>query len=168
MSENKISFIIDELAKLFPLAKCELDYHNIYELSVAVILSAQTTDKAVNKVTPELFRHYLTVNDLANANYPDVEKIISSIGLSYKKSHYIVDFSKDIMNLYQGQIPNNLDDLIKIKGVGRKTANVILSEGYHLPALAVDVHVARCAKRLGLVENQDDPYKIEMKLIEIK
>lgn len=163
LQKDKIDFIISELGTLFPDAKCELNYKNIYELSIAVILSAQTTDKAVNLVTPELFRKYSTITSLAKAKKEDVSKIIKHIGMYDKKSEYIINFSKTIVNNYNGIVPNTIEELTKIPGVGSKTANVIVSEGYHLPGLAVDVHVARCANRLGLV-NEKDPNKIEISL----
>ena len=155
-----------ELAKLFPNASCELDYRNVYELSVAVILSAQTTDKSVNKVTPKLFEKYPDLDHLASANIQDVERIIQAIGLYKRKSIYIIEFARFIINEYHGIIPNTIEELIKVPGIGRKTANVIVSEGYKLPGFAVDVHVTRVSNRLGLV-NTTDPNKIEMILKEL-
>lgn len=160
IAPNKVS---EELAKLFPNASCELNYKNVYELSVAVILSAQTTDKSVNKVTPKLFEKYPDIFTLSIANKKDVEDIIQSIGLYKRKSEYIIDFASYVIEKYKGTIPNSIDELIKIPGVGRKTANVIISEGYKLPGFAVDVHVSRVSNRLGLV-NSNDPNKIEIEL----
>lgn len=158
------NYIKDELGNLFPNAKCELDYNNIYELSVAVILSAQTSDKSVNKVTPNLFTKYPTINDLAKADICDVESIIAPLGLAKRKSINIVGFASEVVLKFDGIIPDSIDSLITLPGVGRKTANVIISEGYHLPGFAVDVHVERVTKRLGLVDLSDDPKKIEFKL----
>lgn len=163
MAPNIVS---NELAKLFPNASCELDYRNVYELSVAVILSAQTTDKSVNKVTPKLFEKYPDLDHLASANIQDVERIIQAIGLYKRKSIYIIEFARFIINEYHGIIPNTIEELIKVPGIGRKTANVIISEGYKLPGFAVDVHVTRVSNRLGLV-NTTDPNKIEMILKEL-
>ena len=163
MAPNIVS---SELAKLFPNASCELDYRNVYELSVAVILSAQTTDKSVNKVTPMLFEKYPDLDHLASANIQDVERIIQTIGLYKRKSIYIIEFARFIINEYYGIIPNTIEELIKVPGIGRKTANVIISEGYKLPGFAVDVHVTRVSNRLGLV-NTTDPNKIEMILKEL-
>ena len=163
MAPNIVS---NELAKLFPNASCELDYRNVYELSVAVILSAQTTDKSVNKVTPKLFEKYPDLDHLASANIQDVERIIQAIGLYKRKSIYIIEFARFIINEYHGIIPNTIEELIKVPGIGRKTANVIVSEGYKLPGFAVDVHVTRVSNRLGLV-NTTDPNKIEMLLKEL-
>ena len=160
------NIVSNELAKLFPNASCELDYRNVYELSVAVILSAQTTDKSVNKVTPKLFEKYPDLDHLASANIQDVERIIQSIGLYKRKSIYIIEFARFIINEYHGIIPNTIEELIKVPGIGRKTANVIVSEGYKLPGFAVDVHVTRVSNRLGLV-NTTDPNKIEMILKEL-
>lgn len=160
------NIVSNELAKLFPNASCELDYRNVYELSVAVILSAQTTDKAVNKVTPKLFEKYPDLDHLASANIQDVERIIQAIGLYKRKSIYIIEFARFIINEYHGIIPNTIEELIKVPGIGRKTANVIVSEGYKLPGFAVDVHVTRVTNRLGLV-NTTDPNKIEMILKEL-
>lgn len=160
------NIVSNELAKLFPNASCELDYRNVYELSVAVILSAQTTDKSVNKVTPKLFEKYPDLDHLASANIQDVERIIQAIGLYKRKSIYIIEFARFIINEYHGIIPNTIEELIKVPGIGRKTANVIISEGYKLPGFAVDVHVTRVSNRLGLV-NTTDPNKIEMILKEL-
>lgn len=156
------SIVISELENLFPDAKCELNYHNVFELSIAVILSAQTSDASVNKITPKLFEKYPSVEDLANANYDDVYSIISSLGLATRKAEYLINFSKVILNKYHGIIPNSIDELTKLPGVGRKTANVIVSEGYGLPGLAVDVHVTRVSKRLGFVDDNATADQIEI------
>lgn len=150
-----------ELKKIFPNAGCELNYRNIYELSVAVILSAQTTDKSVNLVTPNLFEKYPTINELALAKEEDIKEIIKSIGLSTRKSQLLVAFAKSVVKIYFSIIPNEIDELVKIPGIGRKTANVIVSEGYKKPGFAVDVHVARVSKRLGLVPENYNPVQIE-------
>ncbi len=161
--KNKVSFVIEELAKLFPDAKCELNYRNVYELSVAVILSAQTTDRAVNLVTPKLFEKYPDLFSLRDADLNDLSSIISSIGMYKKKSEYLKGFAEAVIDRFNGEIPKTIEELTTIPGIGSKTANVIISEGYHLPGLAVDVHVARCANRLGLV-NEQNPLIIEKEL----
>ncbi len=163
MLKDKCLFYKEELTKMFPNASCELDYHNVYELSVAVILSAQTSDKAVNKVTPNLFKKYPTIKDLAYSNMEEVEKLIASIGLSKRKSEYIIKFAEVVLDKFDGIIPNTIEELITIPGIGRKTANVIVSEGYKMPGFAVDVHVTRVTNRLGIVDTTD-PVKIEYKL----
>lgn len=159
--------IKQKLEELFPNAGCELNYSNIYELSVAVILSAQTTDKSVNLVTPLLFTKYPTINDLAIAKAEDVQQIIRQIGLFVRKSQLIIGFAKTVVEKYQGIVPDTIEELIKIPGIGRKTANVIVSEGYKKPGFAVDVHVSRVTKRLGLVDDSFDPVKIEYALKEL-
>ena len=159
--------IKQKLEELFPNAGCELNYSNIYELSVAVILSAQTTDKSVNLVTPLLFTKYPTINDLAIAKAEDVQQIIRQIGLFVRKSQLIIGFATTVVEEYQGIVPDTIEELIKIPGIGRKTANVIVSEGYKKPGFAVDVHVSRVTKRLGLVDDSFDAVKIEYALKEL-
>ena len=156
--------LLKKLENLFPNAKCELIHKNAYELSIAVIMSAQTTDERVNLVTPILFEKYPTIDLLANADQKDVEKIIQSVGLYQTKARNIIGFSKMIIDEYNGEIPNEIDELIKLPGVGRKTANVIVSVAYNLPGLAVDTHVTRVSKRLGLVDEDDNAEVIERKL----
>jgi len=163
MLENKVDFIIKTLDELFPNAKCELNYSNIYELCVAVILSAQTTDKSVNSVTPKFFIAYPDVYALSKANPKEVETYIARLGLSQRKSELIVKFALTIVNEYFGVIPDEMEELIKIPGIGRKTANVIVSEGFGKPGLAVDTHVLRVSNRLGLV-NSLDPFVVEKEL----
>lgn len=162
---QKRNRIIDELKKMFPVVKCELDYENIFQLLIAVVLSAQTTDKAVNKVTPNLFAKYKTPFDLANAKVEDVKELIKTIGLANSKSKNIVELAKRIVDDYNGVVPANFDYLTSLPGVGRKTANVILAEGFKIPAIAVDTHVNRVSNRLQLA-NSLDPYKVEMSLRE--
>lgn len=164
MSNVDTKYILDTLSTLFPNATCELNYTNIFELSVAVILSAQTTDERVNLVTPELFSKYPDVYALSKANVTDVENIIHSVGLYASKARNIIGFSKAVIERFSGAIPSTLEELITLPGVGRKTANVILFVGFNLPGLAVDTHVSRVSKRLGLVEENDDPVVIEKKL----
>ena len=159
-----ISEILDKIELLFPDAGCELNYHNLYELAISVILSAQTTDISVNKVTVKLFEKYPNINSLANAKSQDVEKLIRNLGLYRNKSKNIIAFAKQIEHEFNGTIPNNRDDLIRLAGVGRKTANVILSEFYHVPAIAVDTHVERVSKRLQLAAENDSVLQVELKL----
>lgn len=156
--------ILEQLEKLFPNAKCELNHRNVYELSIAVILSAQTTDERVNLITPNLFEKYPTLDSLASSNQSDVEKIIQSVGLYQTKAKNIIGFSKMVLDVYNGIIPSTIEELVKLPGVGRKTANVIVSVAYNLPGLAVDTHVTRVSKRLGLVNEEDNADIIEQKL----
>lgn len=167
MSNVDTKYILDTLSALFPDATCELNFTNIYELSVAVILSAQTTDERVNLVTPTLFSKYPDVFTLSKANVTDVENIIHSVGLYSSKARNIIGFALGVIEKYAGVIPSTLEELITLPGVGRKTANVILFVGFNLPGLAVDTHVSRVSKRLGLVEEDDDPVVIEKKLKEL-
>ncbi|MGI6608214.1 MAG: endonuclease III [Erysipelotrichaceae bacterium] len=162
----KSETIFKKLFELFPDAGCELNYQSDYQLAVAVVLSAQTTDKAVNRVTDILFDQYPDVYSLAEAEVKEVEKIIRTIGLYKNKSKNIINLSKTIVERYNGIVPDNYNELISLDGVGRKTANVILSELFKKPAIAVDTHVNRVAKRLGLAERNDSVIVVEMKLKE--
>lgn len=153
--ENLSNYIYDELGYMFPDAMCELDFNNPFELIVAVTLSAQTTDKRVNIVTKELFKKYPRPEDLMNAEYEDVKEIIKSIGLAQTKAKNIINLSKDLVNNYNGIVPNVMEELVKLPGVGRKTASVVLSVGYNIPAIAVDTHVSRVSNRLGLSKSED-------------
>lgn len=142
--------IYDKLNSLFPDAKCGLDYHNLYELIVSVVLSAQTTDVSVNKVTKVLFKKYPDVTSLSKANIEDVKRIIAPIGLANNKSKNIIALAKAINDKYNGIIPNSIDELESLPGVGHKTASVVLVEGYKIPAVPVDTHIFRIANRLGI------------------
>ena len=156
--------ILEILWKMFPNAACELNYTSLYELSIAVILSAQTTDVSVNKVTPKLFEKYQNVFDLAMAVETEVEETIRNLGLYRNKAKNIVGFAKKVVNEFKGKIPESREDLMSLPGVGRKTANVILSEFYKIPAIAVDTHVERVSKRLGLTKETDSVLQVEQKL----
>lgn len=160
----KIEEILLILQHKYPDAGCELDYENLYQLAVAVILSAQTTDIAVNKVTPDLFRKYPDVKTLSKAEIVEVEKYIRNIGLYHNKAKNIVGFARQVISDYQGEIPDSRQELMKLPGVGRKTANVILSEYFRIPAIAVDTHVERVSKRLGLARESDSVLQVEAKL----
>lgn len=165
MKRNNAELIINGLDNLFPNAKCELDHRNNYELLIAVVLSAQTTDKRVNLVTPILFKKYKNARALAKANIKDVEEIIKSIGLYHSKAKNIIALSKDIVDKYHGEVPNNRKELESLPGVGRKTCNVVLNNCFDVPAFAVDTHVARVSKRLKIARNSDEPLIIEKKLM---
>ena len=152
---DKSSRILNTVKEMFPNASCELNYNNHFELLVAVVLSAQTTDKRVNLVTKELFRKYKDPVSLANANYNDVYNIISSLGLTKMKTNNIINLSKVLVNNYNSIVPNTKEELIKLPGVGDKTANAVLMEGFNIPAIAVDTHVSRVSQRLGLSASND-------------
>ena len=154
----------DYLDKLFPNPKCELEYNKDYELLIAVVLSAQTTDKQVNKVTKILFDKYKTLKELSNADINDIEEIIKPIGTYSKKALFIKEISNYLLNECDGKVPNDREKLLKIKGVGRKTINVVLSNLFNENCLAVDTHVTRVSKRLGIAKEKDDVLTIEQKL----
>jgi endonuclease-3 len=160
---NNIFNCLDEL---FPNPKGELNYNNDFELLIAVVLSAQTTDKKVNAVTNILFSKY-NLYTLKDASKSDLEDILKPLGMSKKKSQYIKDISKTISEEYDGKIPGNKKDLLKISGVGNKTANLVLATLYNKPYLAVDTHVERVSKRLGLVDEKSNVLDIERKLYKI-
>jgi endonuclease III len=150
---------VERLRELYPAAT-ELAHEDAFQLVIATILSAQTTDKMVNLVTPKLFARYPTPFDLAAANPADVEEIIKPTGFYRLKARRIIEASRTMVELFGGQVPSNMDDLLKIPGIGRKTANVILGVGFNEPGFAVDTHVIRLTNRLKLVSTRD-PEKIE-------
>ncbi len=154
------------LNEMFPNAKAELNYKNNFELLIAVVLSAQTTDISVNKVTIELFNKYPTPKKLMNATVDEVENIIKSIGLYKNKTKNIINLSKILYEKFDSKIPSERSDLESLPGVGRKTANVVLSNAFDVEALAVDTHVERVSKRLGLALESDTPFQVEMKLVD--
>ena len=158
---NNVEEYLDEM---FPNPVCELNYNKDYELLIAVVLSAQSTDKRVNSVTPIIFDKYPELNLLKNASLSDLEKIIRPVGSFRKKAVYIKSIAELLVDKYDGIVPCDREELIKFPGVGRKTINVFLSEFYNIPAIAVDTHVERVSKRLGFASKKDDVFKIEMKL----
>ena len=159
------TFIMKKLDELYPDARCELNHRNHFELLVAVVLSAQTTDERVNSVTPFLFKKYPDARRLSKADLKDVEEIIKPIGLYHNKAVNIIKLADMLTEYYGGEVPSEREDLESLPGVGRKTANVILSNCFDVPAFAVDTHVSRVSKRLGIAEKDDDPNKIEEKLM---
>jgi len=160
----KSELLINILNTLYPDARCELLYNTDYELLIATVLSAQCTDKRVNEVTKILFSKY-NLKGLANANFKEIENIIRPCGSYTKKSYYIKTIAERLLQDYDGVVPNNREYLESLPGVGRKTCNVVLSNIYNVPAIAVDTHVARVSVRLGLAKKSDDVYKIEKKLM---
>lgn len=159
--------IASYLNELYPDAHCELNYDSIFHLLIAVMLSAQTTDNSVNKVTPVLFEKYVSPLDLANANIEDVENIIRSIGLYKNKAKNIIATSKMLVEKYNSIVPNSMEELTSLPGVGRKTANVVLVEGFKIPAFPVDTHVERVSKRLGIAKQNDSVETVEKKIRKI-
>lgn len=160
--ENKE--ILDLIYKMFPNPHCELEYFDDFSFLCAVVLSAQTTDKAVNLVTKLLFLKYPTVFDIASSSEDELIPILRPIGLMKNKSHYLIKISKAIVEGYGGKVPHDFNELIKLPGVGRKTANVFLAEIDKRPAIAVDTHVNRVSYRLGLSSSIDNVLKTEHEL----
>lgn len=160
-----MSRIDDYLDQLFPEPKCELIYHNDYELLIAIVLSAQSTDKRVNQVTPILFSKFSSLKDLMNASLADLEAILYPVGSFHKKASYVRDIATILVNDYNCIVPRDREALMKFPGVGRKTINVFLSEYYGEAAIAVDTHVERVSKRLGLASSLDNVLMIEEKLM---
>ena len=156
--------IIEYLDELFPNPRCELNYNKDYELLIAVMLSAQTTDKRVNMVTDILFKKYDSLEKLANANIDDIINIIRPIGTFNKKANNIINISKSLLQDKNSIVPNDRKYLENLSGVGRKTTNVVLSNLYNVPCIAVDTHVSRVSKRLGIAKKTDDVLVIEKKL----
>ena len=152
----------ERLRDLYP-AVTELAHQDPFQLVIATILSAQTTDRSVNLVTPELFRRYPSATELAAADPAAVEQLIKPTGFFRLKTRRIIDASRRIVELFDGVVPSTLDDLVKIPGIGRKTANVILGVGFNVPGFAVDTHVTRLTNRLGMVKTRD-PVKIELQV----
>ena len=161
----KIELICEYLDELFPDPKCELNYTKDYELLMAIVLSAQSTDKRVNVCTKVLFDKYDTLEKIANAPINDIKNIIRTIGSFNKKSVYIKEIAKILVEKYNGVVPKDRDILETFPGVGRKTTNVFLSEFYNIPAIAVDTHVDRVSKRLRLARKNDNVKIIEQKLM---
>ncbi|GAA5350371.1 endonuclease III [Streptococcus uberis] len=162
----RLKKIMAIIADMFPEAKGELKWEKPYQLLIAVILSAQTTDKAVNKVTPFLWAKYPNLEDLASANLTDVELILKSIGLYKTKARNIIKTAQILVDNYNGQVPKTHKELETLPGVGRKTANVVLGEVYAIPGIAVDTHVSRVAKRLNISSQDADVKEIEADLMQ--
>lgn len=157
---------VEILKKEYPQAICSLNASNPFELLVAVRLSAQCTDARVNMVTPALFEKYKTLDDYANAKLEDVEMLVKSCGFYKNKATSIIGMAKMVRDNFGGVVPDNIEDLITLPGVGRKTANLIVGDVYHKEAIVVDTHMIRISNRIGLV-NVKDPVKIEMALKKI-
>lgn len=155
MNKKTVTDIINTLDTMYPDAGCALDYGTPFQLLIAVVLSAQTTDKSVNRVTPALFEHYPDAASLAAAEYEDVEGYIKSIGMYRTKSKNIVNLSSKLVSEYGGEVPDDYDSLISLPGVGRKTANVVQAEAFGHQRIAVDTHVFRVSNRIGFTDEKD-------------
>ena len=162
MTINKLK---ENLDYYIPNPKCELEYEKDYELVISVMLSAQCTDKRVNEVTKKLYKYEL--NEIANLSLNDIENIIMPLGSYHKKAMYIHKIANILITKYNSTVPNNRKSLESMPGIGRKSSNVILSEIFNEPTFAVDTHVERVTKRLGLVNENDTPLIIEKKLCKI-
>ena len=162
--KKRVKAIIRRLRKAYPDAKCALNFSNPFELLAATVLSAQCTDKRVNMVTPELFKRCKTLKDYVALPIPELEKIIRSTGFYKNKAKSISGAAKQILERFHGKVPDRMEDLVTLSGVGRKTANVILGNAFGIPGLTVDTHMIRLNRLLGLTPHSD-PVKIEMDLM---
>ena len=167
MMKTNIKPLLDYLDEILPTAKCELLYSKDYELVIAVMLSAQTTDKSVNAVTPILFKKYPTLDALYNAPLEDIEEIIKPIGLYKNKAKNLKGIVKDLVDRFNGVVPFDKEQLMTLPGVGNKTAGVIRAEIFQIPDLPVDTHILRISKRLNLAKKDDEPIDVERKLKKI-
>ena len=162
MKKNRVGEVLDSF---FPNPQCELLYHSDYELLMSVVLSAQTTDKRVNAVTPVLFKRYPNLKSLKKASLADLEEILRPIGSFRKKASYIKNIARILDEEFEGVVPKDREKLLTLPGVGRKTINVFLGEFYQEPAIAVDTHVERVSKRLKIASPKDDVLTVEKKLM---
>lgn len=165
VKNEDINKILDILEDTYPEAECALHHKDVYQLIVAVALSAQTTDKSVNQVTPALFEKYPTPYELSEADPEEVAEYIKRIGMYKTKSKNIIGLAKSLVENYEGKVPDDYDALVSLPGVGRKTANVVLSVGFGHQRIAVDTHVFRVANRIGLT-NEKDVLKTELALMD--
>lgn len=163
--KERYAFVIDWFQKNNPNAETELHYTNPYELLVAVILSAQCTDKRINMVTPALFKRFPGPESLAKAEFEDVEPLIRSVTFANNKTKHLIGMGRMLMEDFNGEVPDNMEDLVKLPGVGRKTANVIVSVVFDQPGMAVDTHVFRVSARIGLTTNAKTPLQTEQQLV---
>ena len=163
--KERYAFVIAWFRENMPDAETELHYNDPYELLVAVILSAQCTDKRVNMVTPALFKKFPGPESLAKAEFEDVEPLIRSVTFANNKTRHLIGMAKMLMEKFHGQVPDNMEDLVLLPGVGRKTANVIVSVVFHQPGMAVDTHVFRVSARIGLTSNAKTPLQTEQQLV---
>lgn len=160
---GKARAVWNRLVKRYPKIKTALDYDSPWQLLVVTVLSAQTTDENVNRVAPALFARYPDAESLGEARPEDVEEVVFSTGFYRQKTRAIIELSQDVVELYGGEVPEDIDELVKLRGVGRKTASVVLAEVWDVPAIAVDTHVRRVTRKLGLTA-ETDPVKIESDL----
>ncbi len=165
LNNTQIRFCLDKMAEMFPDAHCELNHSNPFELVIAVSLSAQCTDALVNKVTNELFKKYKTPEDYLKVSLEELQNDIRSIGLYRNKAKNIQNLCRILLEDYNGVLPMDRDELTKLPGVGRKTANVVVSVAFNIPAIAVDTHVERVTKRLAICRWKDSVLEVEKTLM---
>ena len=163
---KRSDYIYQTLERMYPDAHCQLNYGSDFQLAVAVLLSAQTTDVSVNRVTEKLFAHFPDAASMAQADTKELEECIHELGLFRNKAVNIKKMSQEIVRRFEGRLPDNMDDLISLPGIGVKCANVILAEIYHIPAFPVDTHVNRIARRLAIASPDDTLATVENKLKE--
>jgi len=166
LRKRRAKRIYSRLKAAYPDARIALNFKSAFELLIATILSAQCTDARVNMVTPELFKKYPTPEDFAQADIKDLEKVIRSTGFFRHKAKAIINASRTIVEKFGGQVPQTMEDLLQLDGVGRKTANVVLGNAFGIPGIAVDTHVKRLAQRLGM-SYSEDPDEIEIDLMNL-
>jgi endonuclease-3 len=168
LPEKKVraKIIYRQLSKNYPNVRCELDYKNAFQLLVATVLSAQCTDKRVNQTTPALFKKYPNPQKMAKADLKDIQKLVKSTGFFRAKAKNIKGLSNKIMEEFDGKVPSNLEDLITLPGVGRKTANVVLGHAFGIPGITVDTHFGRLSRRFGW-SKQNNPVKVEFEVGEL-
>lgn len=159
--------VIERLKKEYPSSDCTLDYDDAWKLLVSVRLAAQCTDARVNEIVPLLYRKYPTIDDLAHADAADVEAIVRPCGLGKSKAKDIVACMKMLRDVYNSKVPATMEELLALPGVGRKSANLILGDVFGQPAIVTDTHAIRLSNRIGLVDNEKDPTKVEMALRKI-
>ena len=164
-TKQRFEYILGWFAATMPIAESELNYRNPYELLVAVMLSAQCTDKRVNMVTPALFAAYPTPQDLAKATSDEVFEYVKSVSYPRSKAEHLVEMAQRLVEVYDGQVPDNIDDLQTLQGVGRKTANVVCAVIWNQPTMAVDTHIFRVSERLGLTTGSKNPLQTEKQLV---
>ena len=166
-AKQKMRHILDVIAEMFPDAHCELVHGNPFELTIAVLLSAQCTDETVNKVTASLFQKYKTPGDYLMVPLEELEQDIRRIGLFRSKAANIQKLCRILIDKYDGEVPATHEGLVELPGVGRKTANVVMSNAFGVPAIAVDTHVDRVSKRLGIAKQDDSVLAVEQKLMKL-
>ncbi|THF81199.1 endonuclease III [Cohnella fermenti] len=167
MNAARMRHILDTIAGMFPDAHCELNHRNPFELTIAVLLSAQCTDETVNKVTASLFEKYRKPDDYLAVPLEELENDIRRIGLYRNKAANIQKLSRILIDKYDGEVPRRHEELTELPGVGRKTANVVVSNAFDVPAIAVDTHVERVSKRLGIAKADDSVLEVEKRLMKL-